>query len=85
MTLVVPAERSIRRLLRGPAATAPRWHAHRDMFRRAVLIVQVFYAVSAYRLYEESRALTHLSGSIEQYDLLWPVLWMQLVPLEAAG
>lgn len=85
MSARVPVERHIRRALRGPCAAAPRWQAHRDMFRRAVLIVQVFYAVSAYRLYGESRPLTHLSGSVEQYDLLWPVLWLKLVPLETAG
>lgn len=85
MTPALPAERWLRRRLRGPCLTAPRWHAHRDMYRQAVLIVQVFYAVSAFRLYGESRALTHLSGSIEQYDLLWPVWWMQFVPLATAG
>ena len=85
MSARLSAERFLRRLLRGPCVGAPRWRQHRDMFRRAVLLVQVFYAVTAYQLYAESRDFTHLSGSAERYDLLWPVLWMQYVPLETAG
>lgn len=85
MKTLLPVERRIRHALRGPCATAPRWREHSAMVRRAVMIVQVFYAISAARLYEASRSLSHLSGSVEGYDLLWPVLWLKLVPLETGG
>lgn len=85
MNVRFPLLRRLRLALTGPCRAAPRWQAHREMFKRAVLIVQVFYAVTAYRMYGESRDLTHLSGSADDLDLLWPVMWMRFVPLETAG
>jgi len=84
MIMRLPALRRIRRVLQGPCVEAPRWREHREMFDHAVLLVGVFYAVTAYRLYDESRDLTFLAGPVDNLDLLWPVFWMQYVPLNSA-
>lgn len=85
MSLRFPLLRRLRLALTGPCRAAPRWQAHGEMFKRADLIVQVFYAVTAFRMYAASQNLSHLSGSVDDLDLLWPVLWMRFVPLDTAG
>ena len=84
MSAQFPALRVVRRLLQGPCVAPPRWLEHREIFGRAVFLVQVFYCVTAYRLYDESRELTLLTGSAEDLDLLWPVMWMDFVSLDSA-
>ncbi len=64
----------IRKILARPST--PRWSQHRAMFDRAVAVVQFFYIASAYLLYDAAREFTHLSGSLADYDLLWPVRWV---------
>ena len=84
MSARFPTLHRIRRLLQGPCVAPPRWLEHREIFRRAVFLVQVFYAVTAYRLYDAGRELTLLTGSVEDLDLLWPVLWMDFVSMDSA-
>ena len=55
------------------------------MFDQAVLIVTVFYAMTAYFLYEGSRQFSSLTDPLESLDLLWPVAWLADVGVLAGG
>jgi len=77
--------RTINRLLRGSDLTVPRWSLHQQMFERAVLIVQVYYVITLFMLYERSRRMAGLNLLAETLDPLWPVAWLDAVGLGPGG
>lgn len=74
-----------RKMLGGAGPQHPRWLEHRAIFDRTAVLVQVFYAVFLYLFYDWSREITHLHGSLDSYDLLWPVRWIAHVGVFEGG
>ena len=77
--------RTLERALRGAEAAPPRWSLHQRMYDRAVLIVQVYYVVTLFMLYDRSRQFTALGVAVETLDPLWPVAWLDRVDLTLGG
>lgn len=83
------AVRAIPRMLRdwasGPRSRAPRWSLHQTMFRQSVLLVSVYYIITAAQLYDRARNLSDLTESLDSLDLLWPIWWMRSEGVHQGG
>ena len=77
--------RTLERALRGAEAAPPRWSLHQRMHDRAVLIVQVYYVVTLFMLYDRGRQFTALGVQVETLDPLWPVAWLDSIDLALGG
>lgn len=77
--------RRLERMLRGAEAGPPRWSLHQPMYDRAVLIVQVYYVVTLFMLYDRSRVFTALGVPGDTLDPLLPVVWLEHVDHALAG
>ena len=78
-------QRRYRHRLAGPSKSAPRWHEHTEMFGTAYLIVQVYYMVTAMQFYNQAQTFSNITANVSELDLLWPVKWMAMMPIEMAG
>ncbi|MCL5778576.1 hypothetical protein M1105_16480 [Limibaculum sp. FT325] len=63
----------------------PRWHAHRDYARKALIIVQCFYVIVLLQFVDFVSSLQRMAAAPEGFQPLWPVLWVDLVGLEVAA
>lgn len=77
MSRDLPLVRRVRRLLAGGMRTGPRWPEHRGMFDQSVMIVRAYYVVVMALLYSKAAHFSHMTGSAEDMDLLWPVFWLE--------
>ncbi|MGF1475239.1 MAG: hypothetical protein ACFB6S_06710 [Geminicoccaceae bacterium] len=87
MTLLVRSLSSLRWLNHQLAGErmAPRWRLHRPMAERAAMVVQAYYAVSLFMLYDRSREIARLDGRAGDLDPLWPIAWLDWVGADLGG
>jgi hypothetical protein len=79
-----PLLRRLRRACGGPCRTAPDWAARETCHREVWLILRIFYAIGLAQVYGFALRIDAIAAGWPQAAPLWPVRWLDLVPVEPA-